>query len=86
MSRGEIVSGMVLAGRGVFIVTEAAGWKYLGPDGTGPGFFSLVVWFGDDRAFGSTGGAEPEGGAGCRSLTVSVLLEIRQERMWQAQV
>ena len=44
MSRGEIVSGMVLAGRGVFIVTEAAGWKYLGPDGTGTWFFPW--WYG----------------------------------------
>ena len=41
---GDIVSGSVLAGLGVFIVVEAKGWEYLGSDGPGPGFFPL--WYG----------------------------------------
>jgi len=41
---GDIVSGAVLAGLGVFIIVEARGWEYLGPDGPGPGFFPL--WYG----------------------------------------
>jgi putative tricarboxylic transport membrane protein len=41
---GDIVSGGVLAGLGVYIVVEAKGWEYLGPDGPGPGFFPL--WYG----------------------------------------
>lgn len=41
---GDIVSGAVLAGLGVFIVVEARGWEYVGPDGPGPGFFPL--WYG----------------------------------------
>jgi putative tricarboxylic transport membrane protein len=41
---GDIVSGAVLAGLGVFIILEARGWEYLGPDGPGPGFFPL--WYG----------------------------------------
>jgi putative tricarboxylic transport membrane protein len=41
MKIGEIVSGAVLAGLGIFIILEARGWDYLGPDGPGPGFFPL---------------------------------------------
>ena len=41
---GDIVSGGVLAGLGVYIIVEATGWEYLGPDGPGPGFFPL--WYG----------------------------------------
>ncbi len=41
---GDIVSGAVLAGLGIFIIVEARGWEYLGPDGPGPGFFPL--WYG----------------------------------------
>ena len=41
---GDIVSGAALAGLGIFIIVEARGWEYLGPDGPGPGFFPL--WFG----------------------------------------
>lgn len=41
---GDIVSGAVLAGLGAFIIVEAKGWEYLGPDGPGPGFFPL--WYG----------------------------------------
>ena len=44
MKTGDIVSGAVLAGLGVFIITEARRWEYLGPDGPGPGFFPL--WYG----------------------------------------
>lgn len=41
---GDIASGAVLAGLGVFIVFEAWQWDYLGADGPGPGFFP--VWYG----------------------------------------
>lgn len=41
---GDIVSGAVLAGLGVFIVFEAWQWDYLGADGPGPGFFP--IWYG----------------------------------------
>jgi putative tricarboxylic transport membrane protein len=41
---GDIVSGAVLAGLGVFVITKARGWEYTGPDGPGPGFFPL--WYG----------------------------------------
>jgi putative tricarboxylic transport membrane protein len=44
MKTGDIVSGAVLAGLGVFIIIEARRWEYLGPDGPGPGFFPL--WYG----------------------------------------
>ena len=44
MRTGDIVSGAVLAGLGVFIIVEARGWEYLGPDGPGPGFFP--IWYG----------------------------------------
>lgn len=43
-SRGEVVSGAVLAGLGVYIVVEAWHWEYLTADGPGPGFFPL--WYG----------------------------------------
>lgn len=44
MRTGDVVSGAVLSGLGVFIVVEARDWEYLGPDGPGPGFFPL--WYG----------------------------------------
>ena len=44
MKTGDIVSGAVLAGLGVFIITEAWRWEYVGSDGPGPGFFPL--WYG----------------------------------------
>jgi putative tricarboxylic transport membrane protein len=43
-NNGDIVSGAVLTGLGIFIVLEARRWDYLGPDGPGPGFFPL--WYG----------------------------------------
>lgn len=42
--RGDVVSGAVLAGLGIYIVVEARGWEYLDADGPGPGFFPL--WYG----------------------------------------
>ena len=42
--RGNLVSGALLAGLGVYIVLEARRWEYLGADGPGPGFFPL--WYG----------------------------------------
>jgi putative tricarboxylic transport membrane protein len=44
VSRGDVISGSVLAALGVYIVIEARGWDYSGPDGPGPGFFPL--WYG----------------------------------------
>jgi putative tricarboxylic transport membrane protein len=44
LKTGDIVSGAALAGLGVFIITEARSWEYVGPDGPGPGFFPL--WYG----------------------------------------
>jgi putative tricarboxylic transport membrane protein len=41
---GDIVSAAVLAGLGGYIILEARGWEYLGPDGPGPGFFP--IWYG----------------------------------------
>ena len=42
--KGDVVSGAVLAGLGVFIISEARQWNYTGPEGPGPGFFPL--WYG----------------------------------------
>jgi putative tricarboxylic transport membrane protein len=42
--RGDVVSGAVLAGLGLYIILEARRWEYLGADGPGPGFFPL--WYG----------------------------------------
>lgn len=41
---GDVISGALLAGLGVFILTEARKWTYSGPDGPGPGFFP--TWYG----------------------------------------
>jgi putative tricarboxylic transport membrane protein len=41
---GDLVSGAVLIGLGVFIVSEARNWDYLTPEGPGPGFFPM--WYG----------------------------------------
>jgi len=43
-STGDLVSGALLAGLGVFIIVEARRWDYLTPDGPGPGFFPM--WYG----------------------------------------
>ncbi len=42
--RGDFLSGLALAALGAFIVREAWGWEYLGPDGPGAGFFPR--WYG----------------------------------------
>ena len=44
LNRGEAISGLVLAALGIYIVSEAWRWDYLGPEGPGPGFFPL--WYG----------------------------------------
>jgi putative tricarboxylic transport membrane protein len=41
---GDVVSGGVLAGLGLFVVLQARHWDYLAPEGPGPGFFPL--WYG----------------------------------------
>jgi putative tricarboxylic transport membrane protein len=43
-ARGDFWSGLALAGLGAYIVSQAWGWEYRGPDGPGPGFFPL--WYG----------------------------------------
>jgi putative tricarboxylic transport membrane protein len=40
----DVLSGAVLAALGMFILSEARGWSYIGPDGPGPGFFP--TWYG----------------------------------------
>lgn len=40
----DVIAGALLAALGVFIVTEARKWEYMGFDGPGPGFFPL--WYG----------------------------------------
>jgi putative tricarboxylic transport membrane protein len=40
----DVVAGSVLAALGVFIMSEANRWEYVGFDGPGPGFFPL--WYG----------------------------------------
>jgi putative tricarboxylic transport membrane protein len=44
LKNGDLVSGAVLAGLGLFVVFEARKWEYLTPDGPGPGFFPM--WYG----------------------------------------
>jgi putative tricarboxylic transport membrane protein len=40
----DLWSGLALGGLGAYIIVQASGWEYLGPDGPGPGFFPL--WYG----------------------------------------
>jgi putative tricarboxylic transport membrane protein len=40
----DLWSGLALAALAGYIVVQAAGWEYMGPDGPGPGFFPL--WYG----------------------------------------
>lgn len=42
--KGDVMSGAVLAALGVYIISEARQWNYVGPEGPGPGFFPL--WYG----------------------------------------
>jgi putative tricarboxylic transport membrane protein len=42
--RADFWSGLALGGLGAYIIAQAWGWEYLGPDGPGPGFFPL--WYG----------------------------------------
>jgi putative tricarboxylic transport membrane protein len=44
LRQGDIISGVVLAALGLYIVLQAHGWNYYGPDGPGPGFFP--TWYG----------------------------------------
>jgi putative tricarboxylic transport membrane protein len=44
LENGDLWSGLVLAGLGVYIITEARNWVYSGHDGPGAGFFPL--WYG----------------------------------------
>ena len=41
---GDVLSGLVLAALGVYIIIEARGWTYMSEEGPGPGFFPL--WYG----------------------------------------
>jgi putative tricarboxylic transport membrane protein len=41
---GDVLSGAVLAGLGVYVITEARSWNYFSEEGPGPGFFPL--WYG----------------------------------------
>jgi putative tricarboxylic transport membrane protein len=44
LENGDLWSGLVLTGLGVYVITEARNWGYIGNDGPGPGFFPL--WYG----------------------------------------
>jgi len=44
VNRGDVISGAVLAGLGIFIIVESRSMEYSGIDGPGPGFFPL--WYG----------------------------------------
>jgi len=46
MMRGnaDLWSGLALAALAGYIIVQASGWDYMGPDGPGPGFFPL--WYG----------------------------------------
>jgi putative tricarboxylic transport membrane protein len=44
LRNGDVVSGLVLAALGAFIVQQAMSWEYLTPDGPGAGFFPR--WYG----------------------------------------
>jgi len=40
----DLWSGLAFAALGIYIIIQASGWQYLGPDGPGPGFFPM--WYG----------------------------------------
>jgi putative tricarboxylic transport membrane protein len=40
----DVMAGAALAALGLFVITEALKWEYMGFDGPGPGFFPL--WYG----------------------------------------
>lgn len=37
----DVISGAALAALGVFILSQALQWNFIGPDGPGPGFFPV---------------------------------------------
>lgn len=41
---GDLGSGLALAALGLYIVVQARGWEYIGPEGPGAGFFPM--WYG----------------------------------------
>ena len=43
-NNADLWSGLALGGLGVYIITQAWRWEYIGSDGPGPGFFPL--WYG----------------------------------------
>jgi putative tricarboxylic transport membrane protein len=44
VGNADLWSGLALAALAAYIITQASGWDYMGPDGPGPGFFPL--WYG----------------------------------------
>ncbi len=42
--KGDFWSGLALAGLGIYIMSQAWGWNYMGEDGPGAGFFPR--WYG----------------------------------------
>ena len=49
----DLWSGLALAALAGYIIVQASGWDYMGPDGPGPGFFPL--WYGIAMAALSAG-------------------------------
>ncbi len=41
---GDVLSGLVLAALGIYVLIEARSWNYMSEEGPGPGFFPL--WYG----------------------------------------
>jgi putative tricarboxylic transport membrane protein len=44
VGNADVWSGLALAALAGYIIVQASGWDYMGPDGPGPGFFPL--WYG----------------------------------------
>jgi putative tricarboxylic transport membrane protein len=44
VGNADLWSGLALAALAAYIITQASGWDYMGPDGPGAGFFPL--WYG----------------------------------------
>ena len=44
VGHADFWSGLALGALAAYVIVQASGWDYMGPDGPGPGFFPL--WYG----------------------------------------
>ena len=44
VGNADFWSGLALGALAAYVIVQASGWDYMGPDGPGPGFFPL--WYG----------------------------------------